>query len=162
MKVLVEKARAENARLQKDFDQESKKEENNKLHGQPLHDAIDSILRDEFGCNRGVAHGGDFQGEAIRTIMGRRVELFQRFRQTLLAQPEKRFLDERIVEMCDLYERVFGHLDAIFSIARTKRFKLTLDDIEKCKKHHFVGGGLCCFVHVPSRILLGFGTAGVK
>ena len=67
--------------------------------------------------------------------MGQRVNLFNRFRGTLLGQPEKRFSDERIVEMCDLYERLFGHLDAIFSIARTKRFHLTTAAIDKCQEH---------------------------
>jgi len=124
-------------KLKAKFSEESKKPANGKAFGQPIHDAIDSILKEQFGCNRGVAHGGDFQGDAIRTIMGRRTEVFSQLKTKLLAvdSAAKKFPDNRIVELCDTYELVLGHLDAIFSIARTKRFHLTTQMTNKCSAH---------------------------
>lgn len=79
---------------------------------------------------------GISKGGAIQSIIRGRVNLFPRFRETLrTSQPEKRFNDWLIVEVCDLYERLFGHLDAIFSIAGTKRFHLTADTAKKGNNH---------------------------
>lgn len=60
----------------------------------------------------------------------------------LLAQPEKRFSDNDLGEMCDLYKRLIGHLDAFFSIARIRQYHLTGNMTNKAQRH------MNCILHL--------------
>ena len=119
------------------FEEETKKKQNTKTYGQPVRAMLERLLQDKFAVRRGVFHGGDFQGEAVRGLMSKREEIFKLLKENLLDLPEeqKYFDDDTITQMSDLHERLFGHMDAFFSLARTKRFHLMDAMIDRAEKH---------------------------
>jgi hypothetical protein len=117
------------------FDKESAKPENSKATGQPLRDAIEELLKREFGLDKGVYFGGDFQGTEVRRLMKDRHAIFTSIRELLETHRDRMIVSaEKVWEILDAYERLFGHLDAVFSICRIKRYHTTTNDISVLRR----------------------------
>jgi hypothetical protein len=118
------------------FEQESAKPENSKATGQPLRDAIEELLKSEYGLDKGVYFGGDFQGTEVRKLMMDRHAIFSSMRALLETRKERMIVpEEKLWEILGAYEQLFGHLDAIFSICRIKRYHTTTNDINVLRQH---------------------------
>jgi hypothetical protein len=89
------------------------------------------------GVDRGAMFGCDLQGPAIQHLMRRWANIIGGWKRELLYLPTEQFQvsEDKIWEVLDLFERLLGHLDALFSICRTKRFHMTNNQLEAAKEH---------------------------
>jgi hypothetical protein len=110
--------------------------ENSKQFGQPVRAKMEGVMKEE-GIDRGAMFGGDLQGGACRRLMSRRGNIISGWKRELLCLPTEQFQvsEDKIWEVLDLFERLLGHLDALFSICRTKRFHMTNNQLEAAKDH---------------------------
>ena len=116
---------------------EMKKSENNKAHGQPVRAAMQKRMQ-ENGVDCAVYFGGDkLQGGPCRKFVGERAPITSAWRDDILQLPdEQKYVNEsEIFRKIDLHEELFGHIDALFSICRTKRYHLTNEQLESAKAH---------------------------
>ena len=133
----------------KDFKVEAKKPENSKASGQPIQAAIEAALHEILGMSKGASHGGEYQGNDLRNFMKGRELVFTKFREIIDLSPSKKFLNDDIKQMIDMFERLTGHLDGFFSIANTKRFHIVDRMPEKAAKHMEHAGYLWRRLGIP-------------
>jgi hypothetical protein len=136
LKRAKEKCKVARDQKQAALAEEAKNDENSKARGQPVRARLEEIAK-QHGSKRGVTHGGDMQGPGCRNMMRHREEMFASFREYLLGLPgdQKHFPDEEIKEMCDLHERMLGHLDGLFTILRQRRHHVSEQDYDTAAKH---------------------------
>ena len=118
------------------FVEEGKKEQNSKAQGQPVKAAVEDVFIAN-GVNKAVYFGGELQGKAIRRMMESRAIIIDSLKELILELPDEQKLikEARVFAVLDVYERLLGHLDGLFSICRVKRFHLTDEQIELAGKH---------------------------
>jgi hypothetical protein len=117
---------AEKLRVAKDaFAVEAALPENSKAAGQPLRAKIEDLLKEKFGFDKGVYFGGDFQGPECRRLMTFRKEIFQCLKEFLSTQQDQLIVEQdKVLQTMAAYERLLGHLDAVFATCRVKRYHL--------------------------------------
>jgi hypothetical protein len=120
-----------------EFNDEQAMSENSKAFGQPVRAQIEDILC-RHKISRGAYHGGDIQGNGCRTLMTRRTEIMGDIRNCLLGIDENQRKHCSIADidlLCDVTERGLGHLDALFSILRARRFHVDDAMIRTAEAH---------------------------
>jgi hypothetical protein len=132
LKTLVEEAREEVAQAKTAFDLEEKKPENSKKEGQPLRHQFEQILK-KYKINFADFHGRDMQGPACMRLLNHRDEIILDLQEFVLGLPpdQKRETDDNATRnMFELHRQLMGHIDAVISFLRTKRFHLSHDSME--------------------------------
>ena len=109
---------------------------NSKQFRQPVWAKMEGVIKEE-GIDRGAMFRGDLRGGACRRLMVRRANVICGWKRELLCLPTEQFQvsEDKIWEVLDLFERLLGHLDALFSICRTKRFHIMNNQLEAAKDH---------------------------
>jgi hypothetical protein len=110
--------------------------QNNKVHGQPLRKDMEYTLKDQFGLDKGVYFGGDFQGPACRKVMTRRDEIYDALWNLFSSKSDRMIVEQsKVKKVMEAHQRLLGHFDAIFSICRIKRYHITTHDLDRLKEH---------------------------
>ena len=103
----------------------------------------------DHGIDMAIYFGGDkLQGGPCRRLMTKRKEITADWKRAVLSEQEQqKVVEERLLwDVFDSIERLLGHFDALFSIARTKRYHLATEQVEKAKIHSNKALALCRYL----------------
>ena len=93
---------------------------------------VEDVLK-EFGVCMGQYHGRDLEGPAVRRLLNKASEIFERASVVLCDQCSADMKDE-IQEMCKHYENLFNSLEGAMHFMRKPNGLVTDDDLEKFKE----------------------------
>jgi hypothetical protein len=133
---LIDENKKETVIVKKGFLEEGKKDRNSKAQGQPVKAAVEGVFMAN-GVSKAVYFGGELQGKAVRRMMESRAVIITSIKDLILELPDEQKLikEARVFVMLDVYERLLGHLDGLFSLCRVRRFHVTAEQIELAGKH---------------------------
>jgi hypothetical protein len=117
------------------FDEEAKQPENSRALGQPVRDALESVMK-QNGLDFGEYNGRDMQGNACRHFLEMRVEILDVMESYVVSLPEEQKCetdDTITARVFHLHMRLMGHLDGLISYLSTRRFHLERNGPEKQK-----------------------------
>ena len=125
--------------IKQQWEKEAQLPANSKATGQPLRAWIEDVLK-KHGIKPAIYHGGDLQGNSLRALLRNRREIFASlWNECLLVwigmdDSDVVASQDTIKTVLDGYERLLGHLDAVFSLCSIKRYHPTSLDYERLAK----------------------------
>ena len=78
----------------------------------------------EFGIERPVYHGGEFEGTTIKVLFQKIDAILKSFKEVILAEDDRVAKDDEVNKMVDMFTDLGFILDGLFSLARTPSGKL--------------------------------------